>query len=273
MNHGYSEAVSHVVRRTGRYLLVYLAITIVMGVLFVRIPKSFLPDEDQGVLFAQVVAPPGTPVEVTEQVLSQIRDHFLKESGVRSVFTVSGFSYGGRGQGSGLAFVSLKGWGAERGKGDNSALAIVARANRAFTSIRGAQVAAFAPPAVFELGNATGFDFELIDRASVGHETLMAARGKLMEAAAKNPVIGLLRPNGLGDEPQYQLDIDWEKASALRLGIADISNTLAAGWGSSFVNQFIDRGRVRKYSFKATQTRVCSRTISTAGTCAMPRDR
>jgi hydrophobe/amphiphile efflux-1 (HAE1) family protein len=246
MNQGYTQAVSHVVRRTGRYLLVYLAITIVMGLLFVRIPKSFLPDEDQGVLFAQVVAPPGTPVEVTEQVLAQIRDHFLKESGVRSVFTVSGFSYGGRGQGSGLAFVSLKGWGAERGKGDNSALAIVARANRAFSSIRGAQVAAFAPPAVFELGNATGFDFELIDRASVGHETLMAARGKLLEAAAKNPVIGLLRPNGLADEPQYQLDIDWEKASALQLAVADISNTLAAGWGSSYVNQFIDRGRVKK---------------------------
>src|SRR6202162_2693730 len=169
MTHGYAQAVGHVTRRRARYFAVYLAITILMGVLFVRIPKSFLPDEDQGVLFSQVVAPPGTTVEVTEKVLDQVRAHFLKESGVRSVFTVSGFSFGGRGQGSGLAFVSLRGWGAERGSGDNSALAIVARANKYFSTIRGARVAAFAPPAVFELGNATGFDFELIDRAAVGH--------------------------------------------------------------------------------------------------------
>src|ERR1700693_2541331 len=169
MNRGYEDAGSHVTRRRARYFAVYLAITILMGVLFVRIPKSFLPDEDQGVLFSQVVAPPGTTVEVTEKVLDQGRAHFLKESGVRSVFTVSGFSFGGRGQGSGLAFVSLRGWGAERGSGDNSALAIVARANKYFSTIRGARVAAFAPPAVFELGNATGFDFELIDRAAVGH--------------------------------------------------------------------------------------------------------
>jgi len=168
MNHGYSRSVGHVVHRTGRYFLVYAVIVILMGVLFIRIPKSFLPDEDQGVLFAQVVAPPGTPVEVTEKVLDQLRTHFLQESGVQSCFTVSGFSFGGHGQGSGLAFVSLKGWGAARGKGDNTANAIVARANKFFRTIRGAQVAAFAPPAVFELGNATGFDFELIDRAAVG---------------------------------------------------------------------------------------------------------
>jgi hydrophobe/amphiphile efflux-1 (HAE1) family protein len=246
MNRGYSRSVGHVVHRTGRYFVVYAAIVILMGVLFIRIPKSFLPDEDQGVLFAQVVAPPGTPVEVTEQVLDQLRTHFLQESGVQSCFTVSGFSFGGHGQGSGLAFVSLKGWGAARGKGDNSANAIVARANKFFRTIRGAQVAAFAPPAVFELGNATGFDFELIDRAAVGHEVLMQARAKLLEIAAKNPAIGLLRANGLDDEPQYQLDIDWEKASALGVPIPNISDSLQAGWGSSYINQFLDRGRVKK---------------------------
>src|ERR1700743_470392 len=130
MNHGYSRSVEHVAHRTGRYFLVYLAIAVLMGVLFVRIPKSFLPDEDQGVLFAQVVAPPGTPVEVTDKILDQLRVHLLQESGVQSCFTVSGFSFGGHGQSSGLAFVSLKGWGAARGKGDNSANAIVARANK-----------------------------------------------------------------------------------------------------------------------------------------------
>jgi multidrug efflux pump len=165
---------------------------------------------------------------------------------VKSVFTVSGFSFGGHGQGSGLAFISLKGWGSDRGKGDNTVQAIAARANKFLASIRTAQVAAFAPPAVLELGNATGFDFELIDRANVGHQVLMQARGKLLQLATKDPNIGMIRPNGLDDEPQYQLDIDWEKASALSLPIASVSDTLAGGWGSTFVNQFIDRGRVKK---------------------------
>jgi hydrophobe/amphiphile efflux-1 (HAE1) family protein len=247
-NRGYTNAVTHVTHRTGRYLLLYLLIVVAMGVLFLRIPKSFLPDEDQGIMFAQVTTPPGTPVEVTEQVLDQVRDYFLKHetSAVKSVFTISGFSFGGHGQGSGLAFISMNGWGKERGKGDMSVQSITGRANKFFSSIRQAQVAAFAPPAVFELGNATGFDFELIDRAGVGHETLMQARGKLMQLATKDPSIGMIRPNGLDDEPQYQLDIDWEKASALGLSIAAISDTLAAGWGSTYVNQFIDRGRVKK---------------------------
>ncbi len=248
MNHGYTRSVEHVTRRTGRYLLLYGAIVLLMGALFVIIPKSFLPDEDQGVLFVQVVAPPGTPTEVTEGVLDQVRDHFLKDekSAVQSVYTVSGFSFGGRGQGSGLAFISLKGWGRARGPGNNGVAAITARANRYFSTIRAAVVVAFAPPAVLELGNATGFDFELIDRSSLGHEALMQARGLLLQAAKKNPAIGMLRPNGLDDEPQYQLELDWEKASALGLSIADISSTLAAGWGSSYVDQFIDRGRVKK---------------------------
>jgi multidrug efflux pump len=247
MNHAYTRSVGHVTRHTGRYLVVYAVIVLVMGVLFLHLPKSFLPDEDQGVLFSQVVAPPGTPVEITEQVLDLVREHFLQESGVKSVFTVAGFSFGGHGQSSGLAFISLKGWGSERGaSGDNSANAIAARANKYFSTIRGARVAAFAPPAVFELGNATGFDFELIDRAAVGHEALMQARGKLLEAAAKDPAIGSLRANGLDDEPQYELDIDWEKASALGLSFTAINDALAGGWGSSYVNQFLDRGRVKK---------------------------
>jgi hydrophobe/amphiphile efflux-1 (HAE1) family protein len=246
MNHSYSKSVEHIAHRTGRYFIVYLLITVAMGVLFLRIPKSFLPDEDQGVVFSQVTTPPGSPVELTENVLSQVREHFLKESGVRSVFTVSGFSFGGHGQTAGLAFVSLKGWGAERGKGDNTATAIVGRANKAFSQIHGAQVAAYAPPAVLELGNATGFDFELIDQAAVGHEVMMQARGKLMELASKDPAIGMIRPNGLDDEPQYQLDIDWERAQALGLTVSSISNSLSAGWGSSYINQFIDRGRVKK---------------------------
>jgi len=247
-NHGYANAVVHMTKKTGRWLIVYVLIVALMGVLFLQIPKSFLPDEDQGVMFAQVTTPPGTPVEVTEQVLSQVRDYFLKDeaSAIKSVFTISGFSFGGRGQGSGMAFIHLNGWGSERGKGDYSVKSVAARANKFFSTIRGAQVAAFAPPAVTELGNATGFDFELIDRAGVGHEALMQARGQLMQLASKDPNIGMIRPNGLDDEAQYELDIDWEKVSALGISIASVSNTLAAGWGSTYVNQFIDRGRVKK---------------------------
>ena len=185
-------------------------------------------------------------MEITEQVLTRSATTFSKKAACSRYSPSVALVSAAVGRASGLVFVSLKGWGADRGSGDNSAKAIVGRANKAFASIRGAQVAAFAPPPVFELGNATGFDFELIDRASVGHETLMQARRQLLEAAAKNPAIAMLRPNGLDDEPQYQLDIDWERASALGLSIANISNSLAAGWGSSYINQFIDRGRVKK---------------------------
>jgi multidrug efflux pump len=247
VNAGYTRSIGHVTRRTTRYLLVFLAITVAMGVLFMRLPKSFLPDEDQGVMFVQVVQPPGSTAELTDETLDQVRNYLLNEekAAVTGVFTVSGFSFGGRGQGSGLAFVSLKPWG-KRAGAKNSVFSIVGRAQKRFAGIPGAVIAAFAPPAVLELGNATGFDFELLDRANLGHQALMDARGQLLQAAAKNPAIGMLRTNGLEDEPQYQLDIDWEKASSLGLAIADISDTVGSAWGSSYVNQFIDRGRVKK---------------------------
>jgi len=247
MNGAYERGVGHVTGRTGRYLLVYLAIVVGMGLLFVRVPKSFLPDEDQGVMFLQVVEPPGSPSELTQQTLDQVRDYFLKDEAhiVSAVFTVNGFSFGGRGQNSGLGFVRLKDW-RERPAARDSVFALAARANQRFHQIRGAIVVAFAPPAALELGNATGFDFELEDLGNLGHQALMAARGQLMGIATKDPAIGMLRPNGLADEPQYSLDIDWEKASALGLSISDINSTLGAGWGSSYVNQFVDRGRVKR---------------------------
>ena len=247
MNRGYERGVGHVTARTGRYLLVYLAIVVAMGLLFVRIPSSFLPDEDQGVMFVQVTEPPGTPAELTQQTLNQVRDYLLKDeqADVREVFAVNGYSYGGHGQNSGLEFVRLKDWSQRPGR-NNSVFALAQRANRHFKQLRGATAVAFAPPAALELGNATGFDFELEDLGDVGHETLMQARAQLMRIAAKDPAIGMVRPNGLADEPQYKLDIDWEKASALGLSIADISQTLGSGWGSSYVDQFLDRGRVKR---------------------------
>jgi hydrophobe/amphiphile efflux-1 (HAE1) family protein len=246
-NRGYARGLGQVTRHTGRYLLVYLGIVLVMGVLFVRVPRSFLPDEDQGILFVQVAAPPGTASELTQRALNEARDYFLKDEGalVSGVFTVNGFSFGGHGQNAGLVFVRLKDWSDRPGK-KNSVFALAARANQRFHQFRGAFVVAFAPPAALELGNATGFDFELEDRGNIGHAALMQARGQLMGIASKDPSIGSIRPNGLDDEPQYKLDIDWEKASALGLTIGDINDTLGAGWGSAFVNQFVDRDRVKR---------------------------
>src|SRR5215468_5566839 len=246
-NRGYERALGDVTMHRGRYLLVYLAIVVAMGVLFVRVPRSFLPDEDQGFPFVQVAAPPGTASELTQRALNQARDYFLNDEKnlVSGVYTVNGFSYGGHGQNAGLIFVRLKPWSERPGK-KNSVFALVGRANQYFHQLRGAFVIAFAPPPALELGNATGFDFELQDRGNIGHEALMQARGQLLGIASKDPAIGLIRPNGLADEPQYKLDIDWEKASALGLSISNINDTLGAGWGSAFVNQFIDHNRVKR---------------------------
>ena len=247
MNRGYEHGVGHVTVRTGRYLLAYVAIVVCLGLLFARVPTSFLPDEDQGILFLQVVEPPGTASELTQQTLNEVRDYFMKEEAavVSDVFTVNGFSFGGRGQNAGLAFVRLKDW-KDRPNARDSVFGLAERANQRFHRIRGAFVIAFPPPAVLELGNATGFDFELEDLGNVGHDALMKARDQLLQIAGKDPAIGSLRPNGLSDEPQYKLDIDWEKASALGLSIDDISRTLGIGWGSAYVNQFVDHGRVKR---------------------------
>ena len=247
MTQGYDRGVRQVTRHTRWSLLVYLVIVVAMAVLFVRVPRSFLPDEDQGILFVQVSAPPGTASELTQRALNEARDYFLKDEKalVSGVFTVNGFSFGGHGQNAGLVFVRLKEW-SERPGARNSVFALAGRANQRFHQLRGAVVVAFAPPAALELGNATGFDFELEDRGNLGHEALMQARNQLLGLASKDPRIGMIRPNGLDDEPQYKLDIDWEKASTQGLAIGDINETLGAGWGSAFINQFVDRNRVKR---------------------------
>jgi multidrug efflux pump len=228
-------------------MIVFVVIVVLMGVLFTRVPSSFLPDEDQGIMFVQVNTPPGATSERTAKVLAQVRDYFLNQEkdSVNAVFTVGGFSFGGRGQSSGLAFVNLKPWG-DRPGAKNRVQAIAQRAQHYFSTIQDAQAFAFAPPAVLELGNATGFDFELLDRANQGHDALMQARNQLLGLAAKEPRLMQVRPNGLNDEPQYKFNVDWEKASALGLTIDDINNTLSAAWGSQYVNDFIDRGRVKR---------------------------
>jgi multidrug efflux pump len=242
----YERGVGNMLTHKIPYLLAYLLIIVGMIWLFTRIPTAFLPEEDQGVLFAQVQTPAGSSAERTQVVIDDMRSYLLEKesSAVASVFTVNGFNFAGRGQSSGLAFIMLKPW-AER-DASNSVFALAARAQQHFFTFRDAMVFAFAPPAVLELGNATGFDVFLQDRAGIGHDKLMAARNQFLGMAAQSKVLYQVRPNGLNDEPQYQLEIDDEKASALGLTLADINSTLSISFGSSYVNDFIDRGRVKK---------------------------
>lgn len=242
----YEKGVGSILRHKAPYFLAYVLIVVGMVFLFTRIPTSFLPEEDQGVLFAQVQTPAGTTAERTQDVIDRMREYLLtEESGaVSSVFTVNGFNFAGRGQSSGLAFIMLKPWG-ER-DADNSVFALAARAQKHFSTFRDAMVFAFAPPAVMELGNATGFDVYLQDRAGIGHEKLMEARNQFLGMASQSKVLAGVRPNGLNDEPQYQLEIDDEAARALGVSLSDINSTLSIGLGASYVNDFIDRGRVKK---------------------------
>ncbi len=243
----YEKAVVHMVHRTGRYFLVFFLIVGLMALMFVRVPHSFLPDEDQGLMFAQVTSPPGATDERTEQSLREMRDYFLNDEkeAVLGVFTISGFNFAARGQASGFCFVRMRDW-KDRPGAKNNVQAVAARASAHFRHIADAQAFAFAPPAVLELGTATGFDIEILDRANQGHDKLMAARDQLLGLARKDPRLIQVRANGLDDEPQYLFNIDFEKAGALSLSIADITTTLSAAWGSLYVDDFIDRGRVKR---------------------------
>ncbi|EUB88065.1 efflux RND transporter permease subunit EmhB [Pseudomonas koreensis] len=242
----YERGVGNMLSRKAPYLLAYVLIVVGMIWLFTRIPTAFLPEEDQGVLFAQVQTPAGSSAERTQVVIDEMRSYLLdKEAGaVASVFTVNGFNFAGRGQSSGLAFIMLKPW--HERDSNNSVFALAQRAQQHFFSFRDAMVFAFAPPAVLELGNATGFDVFLQDRAGIGHEKLMEARNQFLGMAAQSKVLYQVRPNGLNDEPQYHLEIDDAKARALGVSISDINSTLSISFGSSYVNDFIDRGRVKK---------------------------
>ncbi len=243
----YQGVVGRMLARSVRYLLIYAGIVVVMGVLFVRMPTAFLPDEDQGIMFTQIQLPPGTPQEKTLEVVKQVEKHFLEaeKDTVQSLMTVSGFSFAGRGQNMALGFVRLKDW-SERKDPAKRVKAIAGRAMGRFMQIKEAMVFAFSPPAVTELGNATGFELQLQDRAGLGHAKLMEARNQLLGMAAQNPNLTRVRPNGLDDTPQFEVKVDQAKASALGVSIADINATLSAAWGSSYVDDFIDRGRVKK---------------------------
>jgi len=245
----YESGVKGVLNFSWLFMAIYIGVVVTMGYLFTRVPTAFLPDEDQGSLFVVVNTPAGATVDHTAEVLSQVRDYFLnnEKDTVQGVFTVTGFSFAGRGQSSGQAFVRLKHWD-ERPGAQNRVQAVAARAAAHFAKIKEALVFAFVPPAVLELGNATGFDLELLDRGNLGHDALMNARNQLLGLTAQDPTFAphTVRPNGLNDEPQYHVDIDRQKAEAFKLTIADINDTLSAAWASLYIDDFIDRGRVKK---------------------------
>ena len=246
--HHYTDSVGNILRSTGRYLVLYLIIVVGMAWLFVRLPSSFLPDEDQGVFLSMAQLPAGATQERTQKVLDEMTDYYLtkEKNNVESVFAVNGFGFTGRGQNTGIAFVSLKDWSQRPGE-ENKVEAITGRAMGYFSQIKDAMVFAFNLPAIVELGTATGFDFQLIDQAGLGHEKLTQARNQLFGMVAQHPdVLSGVRPNGLEDTPQFKVDIDQEKAQALGVSISDINTTLGAAWGGSYVNDFIDRGRVKK---------------------------
>ncbi|EBZ8454204.1 efflux RND transporter permease subunit [Salmonella enterica] len=252
VNH-YTNSVSGIVRNTGRYLIIYLLIVVGMAVLFLRLPTSFLPEEDQGVFLTMIQLPSGATQERTQKVQDQVTHYYLnnEKANVESVFTVNGFSFSGQGQNSGMAFVSLKPW-EERNGEENSVEAVIARATRAFSQIRDGLVFPFNMPAIVELGTATGFDFELIDQGGLGHDALTKARNQLLGMVAKHPdLLVRVRPNGLEDTPQFKLDVDQEKAQALGVSLSDINETISAALGGYYVNDFIDRGRVKKVYVQA----------------------
>jgi HAE1 family hydrophobic/amphiphilic exporter-1 len=246
----------HLVRRSivnkARYLAVFAVIVAAMGVLFLRMPTAYLPDEDQGIMMVQALLPANSTLEQTDEVLKRVRTYFLEseKDAIEAVFTVSGISFSGRGQNAGFSFIKLKDWDLRRGA-DLKVGAVAGRAMAEFSKIRNAMVFAFAPPAVVELGQAKGFDFQLLDRGGLGHARLMEIRNQLLGMAAADPVMTKVRPNGLEDVPEFRIDVDWEKAGAQGVPVSSIHNTIAAAFGSAYVNDFIQAGRVKRVYVQA----------------------
>ncbi len=243
----YTGFVGVVLRHLVWPLIVYGVIAAAVVFLYIRLPSGFLPDEDQGVLFAAAQLPAGATTEQAEAVLEKMEHHFLadEKKSVESIFGVTGFSFAGTGQNQVFAFMTLKDWEV-RTAPEQKLAAIVSRASAAFGQFKDGFALVFPPPAVIELGNATGFDFELLDDANQGHEALMNARNQMLGLIAQDPNLARVRPNGLEDTPQYQLEIDQDKAIALGVSLADINSSLATAWGSTYVNNFIDKGRIKK---------------------------
>ena len=251
-NH-YTNSVGRMLRGTGRYLLIYVLLVAGMIFMFTRLPTSFLPEEDQGVLLTMVQLSPGSTQEQTQTVLDGVSKYYLDDEKkvVESVFTVNGFGFAGQGQNMGLAFIVLKNWDERKAKEDKVE-AVVARANQHFFTDSSASIFAVNIPPIVELGSSSGFDLELMDNANQGHEALTAARNQLLKMAGEHPdMLVQVRPNGMEDTSQYRIHIDQQKAEALGVDIKTINAALSTMFGGSYVNDFIDRGRVKKVYVQA----------------------
>jgi len=248
----YVSVSAHVIAGKFRYLAVYVLLVAAMAWLFQRMPTAYLPNEDQGILFVQVTLPAGSTLEQTDRIMDQVRSHFMEDEkeAVATCFTLAGRSFSGTGQNVGLSFVKLKDWEL-RQSAELKVDALLKRALAKFSQVRNARVFAFPPPAVMELGQSGGFDFQLQDRGGVGHEALMAARNQLLTRAAQDPRLTRVRPNGLEDVSQYRIDVDWEKAGALGVPIESIHTTISAAFGGAYVNDFIQGGRVKRVYVQA----------------------
>ena len=248
----YRQGVRGMISRSGRFMAVFGVLVVVMLVVFLNRPSSFLPQEDQGVLFSMVLAPVGATQERTMESIVKLEEHFLNNEpdAVESLFTVQGFSFGGSGQNNAMAFIKLRDW-EQRESDELSVDAIAGRAMAALSQIKDAMVFAFGPPAIPELGTSAGFVFYLKDNANLGHDALVAAANQFLGAAAQHPLMVNVRHNGQADSPQFQLDLDIEKATALGLSVGDINATLQAAWGGQYIDDFIDRGRVKRVFIQA----------------------
>jgi HAE1 family hydrophobic/amphiphilic exporter-1 len=248
----YMGLIGHSLSRKKRYLAVFLVIIIVMGVLFLRMPTAYLPDEDQGILLAQVILPTGATLEQTREVTKQIQNYFMEneKDAVASTMTITGTGFSGRAQNNGMVFIKLKDWDL-RDRKDLKGKAIARRAMMSLSNIRNAMVYVFQPPAVSELGTSLGFDFQFLDRGGLGHQTLMEGQYQLLGIVAKDPRVMKVRPNSMEDVPEYRIDVDWEKAGALGIPITSIHNTLSAAFGSAYANDFIQGGRIKRVYIQA----------------------
>jgi HAE1 family hydrophobic/amphiphilic exporter-1 len=263
----YVKTVDRSFSRKLRYFVIYILIVAAVGILFLRTPTAYVPDEDQGILLAQIMLPTGATLEQTKKVVDEVQRYFQEneKEAVESCLTITGFGFSGRTQTNGMVFIKLKDWDLRnrnffirlkdwifrKNRKDLKVQAVAERATKTFSQLRNSLVFAFPPPAVVELGIATGFDFQLLDRGGLGHEKLMAARNQLLGMASKDARLTKVRPNGLEDVPEYRVDVDWEKAGALGVPIASIHHTISQAFGSAYVNDFIQGGRVKRVFIQA----------------------
>jgi HAE1 family hydrophobic/amphiphilic exporter-1 len=243
----YKRGVTGILERKARFVAVFVVIVAAMAFLYWRMPTGYLPDEDQGNLLTMVQLPAGSTLEQTQAIMSQIENHYLTEQSdaVASTGAICGFGFAGRGQSQGLVFVKLKDWDL-RSRPGLKVTDVAAKAMRVFSTIRGATIFAFPPPAVTELGIATGFDMMLQDRGGIGHQRLTQIEYQLLGMAAKDPRLARVRPNGMADVPMYKVDIDWEKAGALGVPISSVQSYLSSAFGSAYIGNFVQGGRVKR---------------------------